>query len=188
MQGVAVYDNEITVDRWKTVKLRTAVLPWNADHPALTFTSADPAIAAVDGAGNVTGQSVGSTVITVASAENPLLTATVTVHVEAGDGVMDFTDFESGANGWLQDANRSIEKLGTNRWYKILNGASSLSAKNFSEYELSFRLKTPGGDGGIMRPSTSSTARPGAAPAGSATRPGRTEALRGCCTIRPGRC
>ncbi|WP_339311255.1 Ig-like domain-containing protein [Paenibacillus sp. FSL M7-0896] len=143
VQGVAVYDNEITVDRWKTLKLRTAVLPWNADHPALTFTSADPAIAAVDGAGNVTGQSVGSTVITVASAENPLLTATVTVHVEAGDGVMDFTDFESGANGWLQDANRSIEKIGTNRWYKVLNGASSLSAKTFSEYELSFRLKTP---------------------------------------------
>lgn len=56
---------------------------------------------------------------------------------------MDFTDFESGANGWLQDANRSIEKIGTNRWYKVLNGASSLSAKTFSDYELSFRLKTP---------------------------------------------
>lgn len=143
VQGVSVYDSEITVDRWKTVKLRTAVLPWNADNPALTFTSADPAIAAVDGAGTVTGRTVGTTVITVASVENPLLSATVTVHVEAGDGVMDFTDFESGANGWLQDANRSIEKIGTNRWYKILNGASALSPKSFSDYELSFKVKTP---------------------------------------------
>lgn len=143
VQGVSVYDSVITVDRWKTVKLRTAVLPWNADNPSLTFTSADSAIASVDSAGVVTGREVGSTVITVSSVENPLLTATVTVHVEAGDGVMDFTDFESGANGWLQDANRSIEKIGTNRWYKILNGASSLSPKSFSDYELSFKLKTP---------------------------------------------
>ncbi|MHA6530494.1 Ig-like domain-containing protein [Paenibacillus sp. BAC0078] len=143
VQGVAVYDSEITVDRWKTVKLRTTVLPWNADNPALTYVSADPSIASVDSSGVVTGLTVGSTVITVASAENPLLTATVMVTVEAGDGVMDFTDFESGANGWTQDAYRSIEKINGNRWYKVLNGASSLSAKTFSEYELSFRLKTP---------------------------------------------
>ncbi|MDF9844549.1 MULTISPECIES: Ig-like domain-containing protein [unclassified Paenibacillus] len=144
VQQVVAYDQTITVDRWKTVKLRTAVLPWNADDPALTFTSADPAVASVDSAGVVTGGTVvGSTVITVASAENPLLSAQVSVTVEAGDGVMDFTNFESGANGWSQDAYRSIEKISGNRWYKVLNGASSLSAKSFSEYELSFRLKTP---------------------------------------------
>ncbi|MGG6314361.1 Ig-like domain-containing protein [Paenibacillus macerans] len=143
VQGVAVYDDEVTVDRWKTVKLRTAVLPWNADNPELTFVSADPGIATVDGNGVVTGQAVGQTVITVASAENPLFTATVNVTVEAGDGVMDFTDFESGVNGWPQDANRSIVKEGDNRWYKVLNGATALSAKTFSEYELSFKLKTP---------------------------------------------
>lgn len=143
VQGVVAYDSGITVDRWKTVKLRTAVLPWNADNPGLTFVSADPGIATVDGAGVITGQAVGSTEITVASAENPLLTATVTVTVEPGDGVMDFTDFESGANGWPQDVNRSIVKVDGNRWYKVLNGASALSAKEFSEYELSFRLKTP---------------------------------------------
>ncbi|WP_068784716.1 Ig-like domain-containing protein [Paenibacillus phocaensis] len=143
VQGVAVYDDTVTVDRWKTVKLRTAVLPWNADNPALIFTSADPAIASVDGSGVVTGQAVGQTRITVASAENPRFTATVNVTVEAGDGVMDFTDFESGAGGWPQDANRSIVKEGDNRWYKVLNGATALSSKSFSEYELSFKLKTP---------------------------------------------
>ncbi|MEK4118043.1 MULTISPECIES: Ig-like domain-containing protein [Paenibacillus] len=143
VEGVVVYDDEVTVDRWKTVKLRTAVLPWNADNPKLVFTSTDPAIAAVDDNGIVTGQEVGQTVITVASAENPQLTATVDVTVEAGDGIMDFTDFESGANGWPQDANRSIVKEGDNRWYKILNGATALSAKTFSDYELSFKLKTP---------------------------------------------
>ncbi|MGG4106247.1 Ig-like domain-containing protein [Paenibacillus lautus] len=143
VQSVVVYDNEITVDRWKTVKLRTAVLPWNADNPKLVFTSADPGIAKVDNNGIVTGQEVGQTVITVVSAENPQLTAMVDVTVEAGDGVMDFTDFESGANGWPQDANRSIAKEGDNRWYKILNGATALSDKTFTDYELTFKLKTP---------------------------------------------
>lgn len=143
VQSVVVYDNQITVDRWKTVKLRTAVLPWNADNPKLVFTSADPGVATVDNNGIVTGQVVGQTLITVASAENPQLTAAVDVTVEAGDGVMDFTNFESGANGWPQDANRSIVKEGDNRWYKILNGATALSEKSFAEYELSFKLKTP---------------------------------------------
>nr|WP_145157367.1 Ig-like domain-containing protein [Paenibacillus terrae] len=143
VQGVAVYNNDVTVDRWKTVKLQTAVLPWNADHPALSFTSADPGIATVDNAGVITGQSVGQTEITVASVENPQLTASVKVTVEAGDGIMDFTDFESGANGWPVDANRSIVKVDENRWYKLLNGASALSSKKFSDYELTFKLKTP---------------------------------------------
>jgi uncharacterized protein YjdB len=143
VQGVAVYNDDVTVDRWKTVKLQTAVLPWNADHPALSFTSADPGIATVDNAGVITGQSVGQTEITVASVENPQLTASVKVTVEAGDGIMDFTDFESGANGWPLDANRSIVKVDENRWYKLLNGASALSTKKFSDYELTFKLKTP---------------------------------------------
>lgn len=143
VQGVAVYNDDVTVDRWKTVKLQTAVLPWNADHPALSFTSADPEIATVDNAGIITGQSVGQTEITVASVENPQLTASVKVTVEAGDGIMDYTDFESGANGWPVDANRSIVKVDENRWYKLLNGASALSSKKFSDYELTFKLKTP---------------------------------------------
>ncbi|WP_150274639.1 Ig-like domain-containing protein [Paenibacillus tepidiphilus] len=143
VQSVTVYDNEVTVDRWKTVKLRTAVLPWNASNPALSFTSADSSIAAVDSAGVITGKTVGETVITVASAENPLLAATVHVTVEAGDGVMDFTDFENGPNGWQQDVYRMIEKVGSNRWYKVVNGATALSAKTYADYELSFRLKTP---------------------------------------------
>lgn len=143
VQGVAVYNDNITVDRFKTVKLQTAVLPWNADNQGLIFNSGNPDITTVDNAGVVTGRTVGQTVITVASAENPQLKALVNVTVEAGDGVMDFTDFESGANGWPQDANRSIVKEGANRWYKLLNGASSLSPKTFSDYELSFKLKTP---------------------------------------------
>ncbi|MFP4978969.1 Ig-like domain-containing protein [Paenibacillus sp. CN-4] len=143
VEAVAVYNDQVTVDRWKTVKLWTAVLPWNADHPALTFTSANPEIASVDNAGVVTGQSVGETVITVASVENPQASATVAVTVEAGDGVMDFTDFESGAGSWALDANRSIEKVGDNRWYKVKNGATAFSSKIFSDYELNFKLKTP---------------------------------------------
>lgn len=142
--GVVAYDDEITIGRWKTAKLRTAVLPWNADNRSLTYASADPAIATVDAAGIITGgAAVGQTTITIASAENPALTAVVDVTVEEGDGVMDRTDFETGMNGWPQDSNRTLEKIDGNRWYKILNGASALSAKSFSEYELTFRIKTP---------------------------------------------
>jgi len=142
--GVVAYDDAITIGRWKTVKLRTAVLPWNADNRLLTYTSADPAVAMVDATGVVTGgAAAGQTSITVASAENPALTAVVDVTVEEGDGIMDRTDFETGMNGWPQDSNRTLEKIDGNRWYKILNGASALSAKSFSEYELTFRIQTP---------------------------------------------
>ncbi len=141
--GVAVYNDDIAVDRFKSVKLQTAVLPWNATQSALTFVSADPSIATVSAAGVVTGQSVGDTTITVASAVNPSLTAVVSVHVETGDGVMDRTDFESGSGLWPQDANRSIVKVDDNRWYKLLNNASTLINKDFTDYELTFKLKTP---------------------------------------------
>lgn len=141
--GVAVYNDEVTVDRWKTAKLQTAVLPWDASRPGLDFVSADPAIATVDAAGVVTGQAVGDTVVTATSQDNPAVSAQVTVHVAAGDGVMDMTDFESGANGWPQDANRSIVTESGNHWYKLLDGASALKAKNFSDYELRFKIKTP---------------------------------------------
>ncbi|MEK0317919.1 Ig-like domain-containing protein [Cohnella sp. 56] len=141
--GVALYNDDITVDRFKSVKLQTAVLPWNASNPALTFVSADPSIATVSAAGIVTGQSVGDTTITVASAVNPSLTAVSSVHVGTGDGVMDRTDFENGSGLWPQDANRSIVKVDDNRWYKLLNNASTLINKDFTDYELTFRLRTP---------------------------------------------
>ncbi|MBP1975180.1 Ig-like domain-containing protein [Cohnella thailandensis] len=143
VQDVVAYNGEITVDRWQTVKLQTAILPWNATNQALSFVSADPSIATVDTKGIVTGVAVGDTAVTVTSQENPSATATVVVHVAKGDGVMDRTDFESGSNGWPQDANRSIVTEDGNHWYKLLNGASSVKEKNFSDYELTFKIKTP---------------------------------------------
>lgn len=143
VQNVVVYNDEITVDRWKTVKLQTAVLPWNASNPSLRFVSEDPSIAAVDAKGVVTGAAVGDTVVTVSSLDNPSASAEVVVHVAKGDGVMDYTDFESGANGWPQDANRSIVTVDGNHWYKLLNGASAVKEKAFTDYELRVKLKTP---------------------------------------------
>lgn len=143
VEGIHVYDRNITLGIWKTASIRTAVLPWNATNPALSFQSDRPDVAAVDSKGMITGVSMGQAVITVASLDNPLLTETVQVTVDKGDGIMDFTDFESGAGDWTLDGYRSIEKIEDNRWYKIKSGATSLSKKDFSEYELSFRLRTP---------------------------------------------
>ncbi|THF76279.1 hypothetical protein E6C55_19475 [Cohnella fermenti] len=143
VQDVVVYNDEITVDRWHSVKLQTALLPWNATNQILSFVSADTAIATVDAAGVVTGVAVGDTTVTVTSQDNPAATATVVVHVAQGDGVMDRTDFENGANGWPQDANRSIVTENGNHWYKLLNGASAIKEKAFSDYELTFKIRTP---------------------------------------------
>lgn len=143
IQDVAVYNKTFTLGIYKTMTIRTAVLPWNATNPRLLFQSSNPAVASVDSKGVVTGITVGEAVITVTSEDNPALQETVQVTVDVGDGIMDYTDFESGANDWALDVYRSIEKIGDNRWYKIASGATSLSKKDFSEYELSFKLRTP---------------------------------------------
>lgn len=143
VEDVQVYNPKITLGVYKTAQIQTAVLPWNASNPRLLFQSGDPSVVTVDSKGVLAGVAMGETVVTVTSAENPLLQATVQVTVDAGDGIMDYTDFESGANDWTLDGNRLIEKVGDNRWYKILSGATSLSKKDFTEYELSFKLKTP---------------------------------------------
>lgn len=143
VEGVAVYNKQITLGIWKTAQIQAEILPWNASDPELVYQSGNLEVASVDNKGVISGISIGETVITVASRENPSIMETVQVTVDEGDGIMDFTDFESGANGWPLDGYRTIEKLGDNRWYKIKSGATSLSKKDFTEYELNFRLLTP---------------------------------------------
>ncbi|WJH32199.1 Ig-like domain-containing protein [Paenibacillus sp. CC-CFT747] len=133
----------MTVGIGKTYDLQTAVLPWDATRPQLTFASSDPAVVKVDGNGKLKGGSVGQAVVTVASADNPLLKDEVRVEVVVGDGIYEYTDFETGRNSWPADANRAIIEEGGNHWYKVLKGATAVSSNEYTNYELTFRMKTP---------------------------------------------
>lgn len=141
---VVAYDAALTLGRWKTAKLRATVLPWNADDPKLTYVSANPEIASVDDTGVVTGgRTIGQTTITISSAANPQLTAAVPVTVENSDGIIHYTDFETGRNGWAKDSYRPVDIIDGNHWYRVKNGVTAMSPINFTDYELTFKLKTP---------------------------------------------
>ncbi|TLS48943.1 hypothetical protein FE782_27785 [Paenibacillus antri] len=144
--GVAgVYlGEELVVEVGKTAAAGAEVVPWNATNRSVRYTVDDPTVAEVDADGNVTGVSPGVTVLTAASAEDPSIADTAVVTVIEGDGVLSFTDFESGGGGWLVDANHSIEEDETgNHWYRIVDGANSQTSKLFSNYALEYKLRTP---------------------------------------------
>ncbi|MFS0725268.1 Ig-like domain-containing protein [Paenibacillus sp. 1P07SE] len=144
---------DVTMSIGQTVSLRAEIVPWNATDTGVTYSSSDPSIAEVDGDGKVTGLLPGTAVITVVSAANPALTAEASVTVTEGEGILHFTDFESGGNGWLVDANHSIVPDDTgNRWYRIVNGANSQHPRMFGDYELTYRLRTPAvmPEGGVL--------------------------------------
>ncbi|MGG1554212.1 Ig-like domain-containing protein [Paenibacillus ferrarius] len=144
VQGVKLYEDAVAIGIGKSYSLNYAVLPWNATNPAVQFTSSNPDIVKVDASGKLKGVNLGEAVITAVSADNPLLKDEIHVTVEVGDGIMDYTDFESGRNGWPSDANRSIVDMGDgNHMYKLLMGATTLNESDFSNYELSFKMKTP---------------------------------------------
>lgn len=143
VREVYVYNKNITLGVFKSASIQAAVLPWNATNSALSYQSDRPEVASVDSKGIIKGVSMGEAVITVSSVENPLLKETVQVTVDEGDGVIDFADFEVDPGDWTLDGNRAIEKIGDNRWYRIKNGATSLTKKDYTEYELSFKLRTP---------------------------------------------
>ncbi|SFD52714.1 Right handed beta helix region [Paenibacillus catalpae] len=144
VEGVELYDDSLTIGIGKSYALYSAVLPWNATNAALVYTSSDPSVVKVDADGKLKGVNLGSAVITAVSADNPLLKDEVQVTVEVGDGIMDDTNFENGRNSWPTDPNRSIvETGGGNHMYKLLKGATALNDNDFSNYELTFKLKTP---------------------------------------------
>ncbi|GBG07978.1 hypothetical protein PAT3040_02543, partial [Paenibacillus agaridevorans] len=144
VSGVYLPTDNLTMEIGKTASLRAEVVPWNANNAAVTYSSSDIEVAAVDGNGRVSGLKPGVTVITVVSSANPELKDETVVTVTEGDGVMHFTDFESGSNDWPVDANRGMVKdEENNHWYYIVNGANSQHPRLFSDYVLEYRLKTP---------------------------------------------
>ncbi|WP_438445432.1 Ig-like domain-containing protein [Gorillibacterium sp. sgz5001074] len=114
--------------------------PSDAANRTVTWQSSRPEIASVDANGVVTALAQGVADITVTSAANP--SATASARIDVSD-VMHFTNFDSGANGWPVDPNRSIVTVNGNKMYRIVKGASSLHPKLFTDYDLSFKLKTP---------------------------------------------
>ncbi|MBE1584263.1 right-handed parallel beta-helix repeat-containing protein [Nonomuraea angiospora] len=136
--------DELTVPLGKTVSVRAEPVPWNATDQAVTYASSDPAVATVSAGGAVTALMPGTTTVSVASKAHPEITDTATVTVSKGDGVMHATDFESGGNGWPVDPNRAIvADAAGNHWYRIVKGANGLLDRAFTDYALSYRLRTP---------------------------------------------
>ncbi|GAA2856759.1 hypothetical protein GCM10010517_15040 [Streptosporangium fragile] len=137
-------DDELTVPLGRTVSFPAEPVPWNATDQAVTYTSGDTSVATVDRNGSITALAPGKTTVSVVANADPKITDTVAVTVTEGDGIMHRTDFESGGNGWPVDPNRSIVDDGSgNHWYRIVKGANGLLDRTFTDYALTYRLKTP---------------------------------------------
>lgn len=141
---IAFPSGAVTLELGQETIVRAEAIPWNATNAAVTYDSSDPSVATVDAAGKVRALAPGTTVVTAVSAANPAIAASYELTVADGDGVMDFTDFENGGNGWPIDPNRSIaEDAEGNHWYRIVGGANAQSSREFADYVLEYKLKTP---------------------------------------------
>lgn len=101
--------SDITVSAGRRAMIEYEVLPENAFDKAVTFTSADPAIATVTDFGRVKGISEGTTTITIASVAVPSVSTDITVTVtEAlpiaelfGFATYDFGEDQSNDMKWV---------------------------------------------------------------------------------------
>ncbi|HEY3561861.1 MAG TPA: Ig-like domain-containing protein [Kribbella sp.] len=164
LESVAFPSDELSIDLGDQVMFAGAAVPWNSTNAAVTYASGDPTIATVDAQGMVTAVAPGTTTLTVTSTADPAIKDEATLVVHEGDGVLHYTDFESGANGWPVDGNRSVVDDGTgNHVYRIVNGANSQLPRDFTEYVLDFTVTTPATipDGAVMLVYDRTGANPG---------------------------
>ncbi len=141
LAGIIPADNQVRLAAGESKQLQLTFDPADTPDTDVTWQSANPAVAEVNDTGVVSAVYEGETVITAVSKVNPLIKADIAVTVS---NIMHETDFETGGNGWPVDPNRSIAAdPDGNRRYKILNGATYLLDRNFSSYQLEFKLKTP---------------------------------------------
>ncbi|WP_339276781.1 Ig-like domain-containing protein [Paenibacillus sp. FSL W8-0426] len=140
VSGLLLGESHVNMVKGEQKQLQVQFDPLDAENKEVIFHTSQPGIAAVDEHGLVTALAEGEAEITVTSAANPEASASVRIQVS---NVMHFTDFDSGANGWPVDPNRSIVTVDGNKKYKILKGASALHPKTFTDYDLTFTLKTP---------------------------------------------
>jgi hypothetical protein len=88
VQYIIQEEYEYTITEDETVELNPMVLPREAENTALKFYSADPNIAVVSEDGVISAVSTGDTVITMEAADGSGITLDVTVHANAGSGVI----------------------------------------------------------------------------------------------------
>ncbi len=144
LQSLHFPSAELSVPVGRTVPFRAEAVPWNADDTSVSYASSDASIATIDANGAVTALSPGETTVTATASADPAISVQALVTVIEGDGVLHFTDFESGGNGWPVDGNRAItaDESG-NHWYRIRNGANGQLDRSFGRYMAEFSVRTP---------------------------------------------
>ena len=83
VQSVNVSQTAIVLTQGETAMISYTIEPSNAANKTVSFTSSDPGVATVDGAGLVTAVAPGKTTITVASKDGPSATVLVSVQAKA---------------------------------------------------------------------------------------------------------
>lgn len=81
VEGVSLGRDRLTIQKGSVKRLDVLVTPSDADDKSVTWTSADPAVAGVDADGNVTGNAIGETTVTVTTV-NGGYSASVAVKVQ----------------------------------------------------------------------------------------------------------
>ncbi|WP_379145210.1 Ig-like domain-containing protein [Paenibacillus sp. sgz500992] len=140
VSGLMLDKNSVNMVIDEQTPLQVQFDPSDAENRSVVWQSLNPEIASVDENGTVTAHAKGETVVKVASVANPEATASARIIVS---DILHYTDYDSGANGWPVDPNRSIVTVNGNKMYKILKGASALHPKLFTDYDLTFKLRTP---------------------------------------------
>lgn len=135
MTATASAQSNIAIGATRYVKVRTfrngvQVDPYNSEHPfSYTYTSSNPLVASVTtGTGQVRGISAGTATITATMVQNPSVTASVTVTVQA---LMTCVYFTTPVPSSL-DAYQSVEIVAT-----YVNGQGAVVNPNMFEWEFS---------------------------------------------------
>ncbi|MGW8482973.1 Ig-like domain-containing protein [Microbacterium sp. NPDC055903] len=144
LEALAFDAEAVAIDVGKERTVRAMPIPWNADDARIVYSSADPSIATISDSGILLGVAPGTTTVTASAASDPSITDALEVTVGEGDGVLHFTDFEDGANGWPTDPNRSIVTDATgDHVYRIKGGANAQLPRDFTSFVLDVDVTTP---------------------------------------------
>lgn len=143
VNGVLLNKSAARVAMGSEITLRAMVRPSNAANQAVTWSSKDPSVAKVDANGVVTGVTAGTTQITVASVEDPSVTAvcSVTVVNVSGPQAMAYTisaDREALLSFNPELPSTTVETVTT------ISGGGKISGLTYGDACLYYTVNTPG--------------------------------------------
>ena len=121
VQSVTTNGSSMTLEIGQTKQMAVNVSPANADNKAVTFTSANTAVATVDANGNIKAIGAGTTVIKATSVENSNIFTSIAVTVNAKKEEVKQPTYTSSTI-----LNRTINELG---WCKSSSGVVSYLAE-----------------------------------------------------------